>query len=68
MTIDAGIVHRRSCHDIRDIVRVRAVTPGTRHLVLENRVRERLHRVITLQPVAVAANLRLGRHVQDRIG
>ena len=68
MTIYAGIVQCRTCHGGRNIVGVRAVTPGTGHLVLKNRVRERLHRVITLQLVAVTADLGLGRYLLDRIG
>ena len=68
MAVNAGIVYRRTRHGVATVVFMYTVTPGAGHLVFEYRVRERLHRVVTLQLVAVAANLRLGRDLEDRIG
>lgn len=67
MAVDASIVDRRPHHGVANIVLVCAVTAGTGHLLFKNRVRERFHRVVALQLVAVAANFRLGRDLQDRV-
>jgi hypothetical protein len=67
MTLLTGIVDRLPGELCRCIVAVRAVASGAVHLSLQERMRERFHRLATLQLVTIEANLGLGRCLQNGV-